>query len=233
MTGAFMDPLTREIVFFTAAMAALAVAVILPPGVALAWLLARKQWRGKAVVETIASLPLALPPVATGLILLKLFSRKGLLGPALGKVGIEVIFTWKAVAIAMAVMSFPLLVRTARTAFESVDPRLEGVARTLGAGRWRVFFTITLPLASRGVVSGAVLAFARALGEFGATILVAGNLPGRTTTLPVAIFQAIETGHDEEATTLMLFSVALSFLALWVSGRVGTPPARQPRGEHP
>jgi molybdate transport system permease protein len=225
-----MDPMTCELVLFTAGMAALAVALILAPGVTLAWVLARKQWRGKSVVETLASLPLALPPVATGLILLKIFSRRGLLGPLLGAWGIEVIFTWKAVAIAMAVMSFPLLVRTARTAFESVDPRLEGVARTLGASPLRVFFTVTLPLASRGVVSGAVLAYARALGEFGATILVAGNLPGRTTTLPVAIFQSIEIGHDGEATTLMLYSVALSFVALWISGRIGAPAAPRARG---
>jgi molybdate transport system permease protein len=216
-----MDPSTLHLVLFTALMAALAVALILPMGVALAWVLARKVWRGKSVVETLASLPLALPPVATGLILLKLFSRRGLLGPMLGTLGLEVIFTWKAVVLAMAVMAFPLLVRTARTAFEAVDPRLEGVARTLGAKPMRVFWTITLPLSTRGVASGAVLAYARALGEFGATVLVAGNIEGRTTTLPVAIFQSIELGRDADAMHLMMFSVVLSFAALWVSGRIG------------
>jgi molybdate transport system permease protein len=170
--------------------------------------------------------------VATGLILLKLFSRRGWFGPLLGSLGWDVIFTWKAVVLAMAVMAFPLLVRTARMAFEAVDPRLEDVARTLGAEPMRVFWTITLPLSARGVASGAVLAFARALGEFGATVLVAGNIPGHTTTLPVAIFQSIELGRDGDAMHLMLFSVALSFAALWCSGYIGRKP-RIPAGLGP
>jgi molybdate transport system permease protein len=216
-----MDSPILNLVLFTAGMAAFAVVLILPAGVALAWVLARKEWFGKSIVETVASLPLAMPPVATGLILLKLFSPHGQLGRLLGCWNLEVIFTWRAVVMAMGVMSFPLLVRTARSTFESMDPRLEGVARTLGAGPFRVFWTVTLPLSARGIASGAVLSFARALGEFGATILVAGNLPGRTTTLPVAIFQAIELGRDDEAAGLMMCSVALSFIALWLSGRIG------------
>jgi molybdate transport system permease protein len=130
------------------------------------------------------TLPLVLPPVVTGLVLLRLFGRRGLVGRWLyEQFGVQVIFTWRAVVIALAVMSLPLFVRAARVAFEEVNPRFEQMARTLGAGEWRVFFTITLPLARRGVLGGTLLAFARALGEFGATIMVAGNIPGQTTTL--------------------------------------------------
>ncbi|MGN6385954.1 MAG: molybdate ABC transporter permease subunit [Verrucomicrobiota bacterium] len=212
-----MESYTR-LIWFTLAVAALAVLLILPPGIALAWALARKNWRGKAFVETIASLPLVMPPVATGLILLKLLGRKGLIGSWIeNSTGLQVVFTWKAVVIALAVMSFPLLVRTARVAFEQVNARLEQVARTLGASSSRVFFTITLPLAWRGVVGGAVLAFARALGEFGATMLVAGAIPGKTQTLSVSIYHLIQLGEDRAAGQLLLISIAFSFGALLLS----------------
>ena len=139
-----------HVTFFTLGVALLSTLVILPPGVALGWLLARRRWPGKAVVETLVALPLVIPPVATGLILLKLFGRRGPLGVLLQNVfGVEIVFTWKAVVLATAVMSFPLLVRSARVAFEEVPQRLESVARTLGAGPWRTFFTISLPLARR------------------------------------------------------------------------------------
>ena len=154
------------IIAFTAGVAGLAILLILPPGIALAWLLARRRFPGKALVETAVALPLVMPPVATGLILLKLLGRRGALGGFLHeRFDFDLIFTWRAVVIAMAVMSFPLLVRTARVAFEKVDPLLEKSARTLGAGRTRVFFSITLPLASGGVAGGTLLAFARALGS--------------------------------------------------------------------
>jgi molybdate transport system permease protein len=212
-----MESYTR-LIWFTLAVAALAVLLILPPGIALAWALARKNWRGKAFVETIASLPLVMPPVATGLILLKLLGRKGLIGSWIeNSTGLQIVFTWKAVVIALAVMSFPLLVRTARVAFEQVNARLEQVARTLGASSSRVFFTITLPLAWRGVVGGAVLAFARALGEFGATMLVAGAIPGKTQTLSVSIYHLIQLGEDRAAGQLLLISIAFSFGALLLS----------------
>lgn len=212
-----MESYTR-LIWFTLAVAALAVLLILPPGIALAWALARKNWRGKAFVETIASLPLVMPPVATGLILLKLLGRKGLIGSWIeNSTGLQIVFTWKAVVIALAVMSFPLLVRTARVAFEQVNARLEQVARTLGASSSRVFFTITLPLAWRGVVGGAVLAFARALGEFGATMLVAGAIPGKTQTLSVSIYHLIQLGEDRAAGQLLLVSIAFSFGALLLS----------------
>ena len=207
-----------QITWFTIGVATLSTLAILPVGVALGWLLARRQWPGKSLVETIVALPLVIPPVATGLILLKLFGRRGPLGGWIERTfGWEIVFTWKAVVIATAVMSFPLLVRTARVAFEGVNPRLEQVARTLGAGPWRVFGTITLPLAARGLVAGAVLAFARALGEFGATVMVAGFIPGQTVTLSLSIYQRVQLGRDDEALALLGVSVAIAFAAVWVS----------------
>ena len=207
-----------HIVGFTVLVASLATIVIFPFGVALAWFLARKSWPGKSIVETLVALPLAMPPVATGLILLKLLGRKGLIGGFFhDHFNMELVFTWRAVVIAMAVMSFPLLVRGARIAFEAVSPRLEQVATTLGASPLRVFLTVTLPLAIRGIIAGAVLAFARALGEFGATILVAGNIPGRTTTLSTSIYGDIQLGHDDDAFHLLAVSVVLAFSAVWVS----------------
>ena len=174
-----------QVIGLTLGTATLSTLLIFPFGVALAWLLARKEWHGKTLVETVVALPLVMPPVATGLILLNLLGRRGPIGEFLQNVfGTEIVFTWKAVVAAMAVMSFPFLVRTVRLAFEDINPRLEQVARTLGASPLRVFTTITLPLAARGMIAGAVWAFTRALGEFGATILVAGNIPGRTTVCP-------------------------------------------------
>lgn len=203
------------ITLFTLAIAAASTLCILPPGVALGWLLARRDWPGKSFVETLVALPLVIPPVATGLILLKLFGRRSPLGSFLeNTLGIEIVFTWKAVLLATAVMSFPLLVRSARVAFEEVDLRLEKVARTLGAGPWRVFFTITLPLASRGVVAGALLAFARALGEFGATVMIAGYFVGETATLSLGIYHLVQLGRDAEAFGLLGISVVLSYAAV-------------------
>jgi len=207
-----------QIVWFTAWVSALSTLVILPFGLALAWVLARRDWPGKSIVETFVSLPLVMPPVATGLILLKLFGRRGGIGGFLhDKFNLDIIFTWRAVLLALSVMSLPLLVRSARTAFEEVNPRLEQIARTLGAGNWRVFFTITVPLAARGIVAGMILAFARALGEFGATIMVAGNIPGKTSTLSLTIFQDVQLGQDNDAFRLLGVSVALAFAAVWFS----------------
>ena len=207
-----------QLVWFTAWVSALSTVAILPPGLLIAWLLARREWRGKSLVETLISLPLVMPPVATGLILLKIFGRRGPIGGWLHDVlDFDIIFTWRAVLLALAVMSFPLLVRSARVAFEGVNPRLEQIARTLGAGHLRVFFTITMPLAARGIIAGLILAFARALGEFGATIMVAGNIPGRTSTLSLGIFQSVQLGHDDHAFRLLGVSVLLAFLAVWGS----------------
>ena len=205
-----------QIVWFTAWVSALSTLMILPFGLGLAWQLARRQWRGKSVVETLVSLPLVLPPVATGLILLKLLGRRGPAGTFLhDTLNLEIIFTWRGVLASLAVMSFPLLVRSARIAFEEVNPRLEQIAGTLGASAARVFCTITLPLALRGIVGGMLMAFARALGEFGATIMVAGNIPGETSTLSLAIFQSVQLGDDTAAFRLLGVSVAMAFLAVW------------------
>jgi molybdate transport system permease protein len=213
-----MSPEEWQIVWFTTWVSALSTVVILPFALALAWLLARRQWPGKSVVETLLTLPLVMPPVATGLILLKLFGRRGALGGFLHDTfNLDIVFTWRGVLIALGVMSFPLLVRSARVAFEEINPRLEQIARTLGAADGRVFFTITVPLASRGIMGGMILAFARALGEFGATIMVAGNIPGRTSTLSLSIFQSVQLGQDAHAFRLLGVSVALAFLAVWTS----------------
>jgi molybdate transport system permease protein len=213
-----MEPTDWPVVWFTIGVSALATLCILPPGIFLAWILARRSWPGKTIIETIVALPLVLPPVATGLILLKLFGRRGPAGAFLEKhFGLEIVFTWKAVLIALGVMSFPLLVRTARVAFENVNPRFEQVARTLGARPARVFFSITLPLALRGVIGGALLAFARALGEFGATILVAGAIPGKTSTMAVSIFNLVQLGQDDAALKLVFISILLSFGAVAAS----------------
>ncbi|HAB19315.1 MAG TPA: molybdate ABC transporter permease subunit [Verrucomicrobiota bacterium] len=207
-----------QVVWFTAWVSALSTFVILPFGLGIAWLLARYQWPGKSLVETLVALPLVMPPVATGLILLKIFGRRGPVGGFLhNTLNLEVVFTWRGVLIALGVMSFPLLVRSARVAFEEVNPRLEQIARTMGAGEWRVFFVITVPLAARGILGGMMLAFARALGEFGATIMVAGNIPGQTSTLSLAIFQEVQLGQDANAFRLLGVSTVLAFLAVWTS----------------
>lgn len=206
-----------RITLLTVGMATIATVLMLPPGLLLAWLLARGRFRGRVLLETILSLPLVMPPVATGLILLMLFAPRGPLGGALARLGIEIVFTWKAVVIAMAVMGMPLLIRTARAGFEQVDQRYESVAATLGARPLRVFLTMTLPLALPAVTGGAVLSFARAIGEFGATMMVAGSIPGSTRTLAVAIYSFAETGRDAEAAQLVAVSAAIAFLALWLA----------------
>ena len=191
--------------------------LILPFGIAMAWLFARKEWPLKSVLETIVLLPLVMPPVSTGLILLKIFGRRSPLGQWLYERGIEIVFNWKGVLIAMAVMSFPLLVRSVRTSFSEVNPRFEQIAATLGASSLRIFFVITIPLAYKGIIAGALLAFSRALGEFGATILLAGNIPGKTQTLSLAIYSFVQLGKDSEAYTLLGITVALAFLFVWCS----------------
>jgi molybdate transport system permease protein len=217
-----------QIAWFTLACAAAATALLMVPGLLLAWLLARRRFRGRVLLETVVSLPLVMPPVATGLILLMLFAPRGPVGRVLEAAGVEVVFTWRAVVLAMAVMGLPLFVRSARAGIEQVDRRYEAVAATLGAPPLRVFFTITLPLALPSVAAGAVLAFARALGEFGATIMVAGSIPGATRTLSVAIYTFTETGRDAEAGLLLVVSAVVAFAALWVSNALMARAGRQP-----
>ena len=210
---------TWAIARFTVTMALLATALVLPPAIAVGWLLARRDFRGKTLLETIVSLPLVMPPVASGLMLLWLFGRRSPLGRFLDTIGIEVIFTWKAVVIAMMVISFPLVARSVRAGIEQVDRRFESIAATLGAGPFRIVRTVTLPLASRGIIAGAILGFSRALGEFGATIMIAGAIPGQTQTLAVGIYTLVETGREEAAWSLLAISAALAFGAIYLSNR--------------
>ncbi len=209
-----------QITSFTVATALAATLLMIPPGLLLAWLLARKRFRGRVLVETLVSLPLVLPPVATGLILLLLLAPRGPIGRVLAAAGIDVIFTWRAVVIAMTVMGLPLFVRTLRAGIEQVDRRYEEMAATLGAAPLRVFFSITLPLALPALAAAAVLGFARAVGEFGATIMVAGSIPGVTRTLPVAIYTFAETGRDRDAAVLLVISAAIAAGALWLANHV-------------
>lgn len=189
--------------------------VSLPIAVAVAFVLARKDFPGKTLFDAAVHLPLVLPPVVVGYALLVLFGTQGPIGKLLEPLGIVFIFRWTGAALAAAIMGFPLMVRAIRLAIEAVDPRLESAARTLGAGRLRVFFTITLPLAASGVITGALLAFARALGEFGATITFVSNIPGETRTLPLAIYTFTQVpGGDAQALRLSIFAVILSLGAL-------------------
>ncbi len=218
-----------SILWLTLGIATASTVTILPLGILGAWLLSRWRGPGRGLVETFLSLPLVLPPTAVGLLLLQLLAKSGPIGGPLDALGIEVLFTWKAVALACATMSFPLLVRPLRTAFEEVEPRLIAVARTLGRGPFDVFLRLTLPMSWRGLVTGTLLAFSRALGEFGATILIAGSIPGRTQTLSLAIFQRAETGHDTEALRLSGLTVLVAFVLMWTTELIATRRTRRLR----
>ena len=189
--------------------------MILPPGVLAGFLLARRDFFGKSVAETLVSLPLILPPTAIGYLLLRILARDGPLGARRFGIDLDLLLTWKGAVLASCLMALPLVARTARVAFEEVDPRLEAMGRTLGLDPFRTFTTVTLPLARRGLLAAAVLGFGRALGEFGATVIVAGNIPGRTQTLALAIFNDIQTGRDDEAMLLLGITVALAFAAIF------------------
>jgi molybdate transport system permease protein len=190
-------------------------AIGLPPAVGLGFVLARRRFRGKALVSALVLLPLVLPPVVTGLLLLRVFGRRGMLGPWLASAGIQIPFTTLGAVLAAAAVGLPLYVLAARAAFESVDPRLEEMARTLGASRASTFFRISLPLAAPGLSAGAVLAFARALGEFGATAILAGDVPGRTRTIALAVYASFQSPSGEpEVMRLAGASVAMSIAAL-------------------
>lgn len=208
--------------------AAAATLLALPAGFAVAYLLALTNIRGKAFLEGLINLPLVLPPVVTGYLLLLLFSRKGWLGQLLGIFDIRIIFTLRGAVIASAVVGFPLLVRAIRVGMESIDKQYMQAARTLGAGWWDTLFTITVPLCGRAVLAGMTLMFARSLGEFGATIVLAGNIPGLTRTIPLAIYEYTSTpGGDRMALSLCLVSVALSFFVLLIGEATNRSLARR------
>ena len=194
-----------------------AVACVLPPAIVLGYLFATRTFRGKVALDTLLMLPLVLPPVVTGYALLVLLGRRGPLGPMLDSIGLPVVFTWRGCVVASTVMAFPLAYRACRTAFEGLDPRLPAIARTLGASRFDVFSSVTLPLARHGLLAAAILAFARSVGEFGATIVLAGNVEGETRTLPVAVFQEVQSRGAEDVWRLALLCVLLAAGALVAS----------------
>ncbi|PRY91480.1 molybdate ABC transporter permease subunit [Donghicola tyrosinivorans] len=195
-----------------------ATVVALPFAVAVAYALARGQFRGRGVLNAVVHLPLILPPVVTGYLLLVVFAPRAPVGAALDALGIRFAFHWTGAALAAGIMGFPLMVRAIRLAIEAVDPGLEAAAGTLGANRWRVFWTVTLPLTLPGIIAGAVLGFAKALGEFGATITFVSNIPGQTQTLPSAIYAFLQVpGGEGDAARLVIVSVLLAFGALGLS----------------
>ncbi len=191
-------------------------------GLPLAWVLAKRRFWGHQAVDLLVTLPLVLPPTVTGYYLIVLLGRHGWLGgPLYQWTGWSVTFTWLAAVIAATVMALPLMVRTSRAAMESVSPDLERAAFTLGRSNWQTALEVTLPLARRGILAGLVLAFARALGEFGATLMLAGNIPGRTATVPLAIYTAVATGETAQAQWLVLLLTALSCAVLIAANRLG------------
>jgi molybdate transport system permease protein len=210
---------TARLIAVTLQVAASATALTALPALATGYALARRRFRGKSVVETLVALPLVLPPTAVGFLLLWLLGRDGPLGSRALGFDARILFTWRAAVLASAVVAFPLVARTARAAFEQVDPRLERVGDSLGLSRARVLATITLPLARRGLAAALALGFGRALGEFGATIVVAGNIPGRTQTLSLAIFNELQLGHDRRALELVALATLLAFAVLWLTER--------------
>ena len=205
-----------SIVLLTLRVAAVATAVALPPAIALGHVLARRDFPGKPIAQALVTLPMVLPPVAVGLALLLLLGRRGPLGAIWKALDVDVVFSWWAAVLAAAVVGFPLLVRACEQSFAEVDPRYERVARSLGQGPVRTFFRVTLPLARRGVLYGILLAFSRALGEFGATTVVAGILPGRTETLALGIYSRVQLGDDSGALALCGASFALALVAMLV-----------------
>lgn len=221
-----LSALEAEALLLSLRVALVSVAVALPAGIAIAFLLARARFPGKAILDALIHLPLVLPPVVVGYALLVILGRRGVVGAWLHDIfGITLAFTWKGAAVAAAVMAFPLMVRAIRLSLESVDRGLEAAARTLGASALRVFLTITLPLMSPGIIAGALLGYARSLGEFGATITFVSNIPGETRTLPIALYTLIQTPDGEAAAArLTVLAILLAFVALaaseWLARRV-------------
>lgn len=225
------DSGTAAILWTTLRVSLAATLLVAPLGIALGFALARHSFRGKSLLETLVALPLVLPPTAIGYLLLALLARDGILGERSLGFDLELLFTWRAAVLASALVALPLVARTARTAFQEVEPRLELMARTLGLSRARTFASVTLPLARRGLLAASVLGFGRALGEFGATVIVAGNIPGRTQTLSLAIFSEIQLGNTDAALRLVALTVALAFALIWCVERLLR---RDPRaGERP
>ena len=210
-----------QVIALSLQVAALGTLFGLPVALGIGWLLAKSSIRGKAMLDTLVSFPLVLPPVVTGFFLLWLMGREGPIGGVLHDLfGVDVVFTWVAAALAAGLVSLPLMVRAIEVAMSGVDPRLETAARSLGAGPLKTFFTVTVPLAYRGIVAAAFLGFARGLGEFGATMVVAGNIPGETQTIPLLIFNRIQLGDDSSAIRLIVASLVLALVSLSIHQRL-------------
>ena len=210
-----------QVIALSLQVAALGTLIGLPIALWIGWVLAKSSIRGKAVLDTLVSFPLVLPPVVTGYVLLLLMGRDGPIGGLLHSLfGVDVVFTWVAAALAAGLVSLPLMVRAIEVAMSSVDPRLELAARSLGAGPLKTFSSVTVPLAYRGIVAAVFLAFARGLGEFGATIVVAGNIPGKTQTMPLFIFNRLQVGDDGAALRLIVACLVLALVSLSVHQRL-------------
>lgn len=204
-----------------------ATSVVVVIGIACAFILAQGKFRGRELLDAVITLPLVLPPTVTGYYLIVLLGRRGLIGSYLYDLtGWSVVFTWWAAVIAAAVMALPLMVKSARAAIESVNPQYELASYTLGKGKTETFLRITLPLARRGILAGVVLSFARALGEFGATLMLAGNIPGQTQTMPLAIYESVIAGEGRQAQTLAVILTAVSLTAIYLTNKLaGSKPA--------
>lgn len=189
-------------------------------GVAAGLALARWRSAARDIVDSLLTLPLVMPPTVLGYYLLVLLGRRGVFGSWLDSLGIRLVFTWQGAVLAAMIVAFPLVLKSARAAFEAVEPQFEQAARTLGMGETALFFRVTLPLAARGILAGGLLAFARALGEFGATLMIAGNLPGQTQTLSVAVYSAVQAGDDTTANVLVLVTSVVCIVVLLVAGRL-------------
>lgn len=194
----------------------------------MAWLLARKKGPLPALLDALCTLPLVLPPTVLGYYLILLVGRRGLLGQWLADVGVNLIFSWQGAVVAATVVVFPLIYKSARAALEQVDPHLENAARTLGSSEWRVFVSVSLPLAWKGIFAGLMLAFARGMGEFGATLMIAGNIPGKTQTLALAIYDAFQAGNDLQATWLVIIT-SLACVSLLMVAELLLKVKRRPR----
>ena len=197
-------------------------------GVAVGWVLARKRFIGREFIDAFLTLPLVLPPTVMGYYLLVVIGRRGWLGGWLqSSFGINLIFTWQGAVIAATIVAFPLILKSARTAFEAVDPQLEKAARVLGLSEWALFFRVTLPMAWPGILAGVLLVFARSLGEFGATLMVAGSIPGRTQTLSIAVYEAVQAGQDDTANFLVVLTSIVCIVVLLAAGRLAPRPHMQ------
>ena len=216
-----MEASTWITLALTLKVAGWATAINLVLGVTVGWLLARKRFVGRELVDALLTLPLVLPPTVLGYYLLVVIGKRGWLGHWLQETfGINLIFTWQGAVIAATLVAFPLILKSARTAFESVDPQLEKAARVLGLNEWAVFFRVTMPMAWPGVLAGVLLVFARSLGEFGATLMVAGSIPGRTQTLSIAVYEAVQAGQDDHANVLVAITSITCIVVLLAAGRL-------------